>query len=49
MVKRMVRRQSRAVPAAVAAQIKSAPAPQLEAWLDRLVDGASMQELFNTK
>lgn len=48
-VRRMAARQMRSMPAAVAAQIKSAPAPQLEAWLASLIEGASAQDLFNTK
>ena len=49
MVRRMAVRQAGALPAAAVAQIKAAQAPQLEAWLDRLVDGATARELFNTK
>lgn len=45
----LLAQQPQALPPRVAAQIDAAGSQQLEAWLDRLVDGATVQQLFNTK
>lgn len=48
-LRRLVARRDGAGQAAAAAQIDAAELPVLEFWLDRLLDGATPQDLFNTK
>jgi hypothetical protein len=48
-LRRLVARRDSAVHAAAAAQIDAAELPQLEYWLDSLLDGATPRDLFNTK
>lgn len=48
-VERLLERQPYPVPPRVSLQIESADSRQLEEWLDRLLDGASAQELFSIK
>jgi predicted transposase YdaD len=49
MVERLLVLEAGTAPPRLAERIAAAPAPQLEAWIERLLDGAAAQDVFNTK